>query len=178
MRVLAGRESLPKIEADWLRGRDRELYLPLLTVLHGSQLYAVLERFLKQKAEEKRLEKQNSLEAMICKVVRKLLDEKGEVIFSELWESLREEVNGEEERRPNSIMVTAMNSEAYGQISKRQVSSILRDKLGMIKRHTSREGVGILIYMPDQAKLRRAYKKYGLNARMHEMHDALQTALE
>jgi hypothetical protein len=179
MRVLAGRESLPKIEADWLRGRDRELYLPLLSVLYGSPIYQILERFLKQKAEEKRMEKQNSLEAVITGVAARLLEQGGgkEIVFSELWSELLSEVNGEEERRPNSIMVTAMNSEIYGQVTKRQVSSILRDKLGMTRRHTSRNGIDVVVYIPDEAKLRRARKKYGVDARTHQTHDALQTAL-
>jgi hypothetical protein len=177
MRVLAGRESLPKIEADWLRGRDRELYLPLLSVLYDSSIYHFLERFLKQKAEEKKLEKQNSLEAVITRLVTKLLEEKGEIVFSELWESLQEEVNGTEERDKNGI-ARSMFSESYGHITKREVASILSSKLGMTRRHTSREGLGIVIYIPDQAKLNRAYKKYGLNASMHQMHDTFQTALE
>jgi len=166
MRVLIGRESLPKVEADWLRGRDRELYLPLLTILYDSPIYEKLEQFLRQRAEEKRLEKENSLEAVVTRVVARLLEqgEGKEIVFSELWGELLSEINGEEERYPNSLTVRAMVSDMYGRITKKEVASILKDKLGMERLKTKREGLNLIVYIPNMPKLERAYKKYRINS--------------
>jgi hypothetical protein len=175
MKVLAGRELLPQIETDWLRGRDRELYLPLLTILFDSQIYQILERFLKQKAEEKKLEKQNSLEAVITRLVTKLLEEKGEIVFSELWESLQEEVNGTEERDKNGI-ARSMFSESYGHVTKREVASILSSKLGMTRQKTMQNGINVIIYQPNMTKLQRALKKYGVNSSIPQISQHLEAS--
>jgi len=164
MRVLAGHESLPKVEADWLRGRDRELYLPLLTMLHGSPIYHALEGFLRQKAEEKRREREGSLEAAICRAVVKLLvDGTSEIEFPELWGELKAEVGGVEELDKNGI-ARSMHSDVYGNISKRDVANILAGKLGMVRRRTTKNGSTMITYTPHWPKLARALRKYGVNA--------------
>jgi hypothetical protein len=164
MRVLAGHESLPKVEADWLRGRDRELYLPLLTVLHGSPIYHALEKFLRRRAEEKQKEREGSLEAAICRAVATLLsDGSGEIDFAELWIEVRNEVGGMEESDKSGV-VRSMWSETHGHISKRDVSAILKGKLGMTRREARRNGLHRVIYTPDWPKLARAFKKYGVQS--------------
>jgi uncharacterized protein (DUF1330 family) len=169
MRVLAGHESLPKVEADWLRGRDRELYLPLLTMLHGSPIYHALERFLRGRAEERRREREGSLEAAICRAVANLLaDGSGEIDFSELWLEVKNEVGGVEELDRNNV-ARSMYSDLHGTISKRDIASILSAKLGMKKRRTTKNGLTRTIYIPDWGKLARALRKYGVNALMPKM---------
>jgi hypothetical protein len=169
MRVLAGHESLPKVEADWLRGRDRELYLPLLTILHGSAIYHALERFLRGRAEERRREREGSLEAAICRAVANLLaDGSGEIDFSELWLEVKNEVGGVEELDRNNV-ARSMYSDLHGTISKRDIASILSAKLGMKKRRTTKNGLTRTIYIPEWGKLARALRKYGLNALMPKM---------
>jgi hypothetical protein len=164
MRVLARHESLPRVEADWLRGRDRELYLPLLTILHGSAIYHALERFLRGRAEERRREREGSLEAAICRAVANLLaDGSGEIDFAELWLEIKHEVDGVEEKDKNDV-VRSMWSETHGHISKRDVSAILKGKLGMTRREARRNGLHRVIYTPDWPKLARAFKKYGVQS--------------
>jgi hypothetical protein len=164
MRVLARHESLPRVEADWLRGRDRELYLPLLTILHGSAIYHALERFLRGRAEERRREREGSLEAAICRAVANLLaDGSGEIDFAELWLEIKHEVDGVEEKDKNDV-VRSMWSETHGHISKRDVSAILKGKLGMTRREARRNGLHRVIYTPDWPKLLRALKKYGVQS--------------
>jgi hypothetical protein len=169
MRVLARHESLPRVEADWLRGRDRELYLPLLTILHGSAIYHALERFLRGRAEERRREREGSLEAAICRAVANLLaDGSGEIDFSELWLEVKNEVGGVEELDRNNV-ARSMYSDLHGTISKRDIASILSAKLGMKKRRTTKNGLTRTIYIPDWGKLMRALRKYGVNALMPKM---------
>jgi len=160
MRVLAGDEPLPTLNLEWLRGRDRELFLPLLTVLYGSRFYDILEDFLKKKIEERILERASSLEAIITKICVELIQEKNEIVFSELWEKLRIAVDGEEIRAPHSLTVMSMNTETFGNISKKDIATILKTKLGMQKRKEKRNGKLEIIYIPNMNKLDRAYKKY------------------
>jgi hypothetical protein len=169
MRVLAGHESLPRVEADWLRGRDRELYLPLLVVLHASSIHHALERFLRDRAEEKRKEREGSLEAAVCRAIATLLsDGSGEIDFAELWLEVKNEVGGVEELDKNNV-ARSMYSDLHGTISKRDVASILSAKLGMKKRRTTKNGLTRTIYIPEWGKLARALRKYGLNALMPKM---------
>jgi len=174
MRVLAGHEQLPALSVDWLRGRDRELYLPLLTVLHGSQLYDTLETFLKRKVEEKLLERAYSLEAMVTRCVLELLNEgSNEISFGDLWERLLNVLGGEEVKPPHAITARAMETELFGTVSKRDVSKILKEKLGMTRQRTTREGRTLILYKVNMAKLARAAKKY-LNASMPQMPQCLE----
>jgi hypothetical protein len=160
MRVLAGHEQLPSISVDWLRGRDRELYLPLLTVLHGSRLYDVLEGFLRRKVEEKIMERAYSLEAMITRCVIELLNNGPEVYFGELWDKLLNELGGEEIKPLHAVTARAMETELFGTVSKKDVAKILSERLGMTKVKTRREGRNVILYKPNWPKLERARKKY------------------
>lgn len=54
MTVLAGMDELPRLELYWFRGRDSELYLPLLTVLPGTPLYDVLEKRIRDEVGRRR----------------------------------------------------------------------------------------------------------------------------
>jgi hypothetical protein len=173
MRVLARHESLPRVEADWLRGRDRELYLPLLTILHGSAIYHALERFLRRRAEEKRKEKEGSLEAAICRAIATLLsDGSGEIDFSELWLEVKNEVGGVEETDKSGV-ARSMWSDSYGHISKRDISAILKGKFGMDRRETTRNGLKRIIYTPNWAKLLKAMRKYGVNTSIPQIRHPL-----
>jgi len=176
MRVLAGHESLPKLEPDWLRGRDRELYLPLLTVLHGSPIYPTLETFLRERAAERKREREGSLEAAICRAVATLLsDGSGEIDFSELWLEVKNEVGGVEEMDKSGV-ARSMYSDSHGHISKRDVSAILKGKLGMDRRETTRNGLKRIIYTPNWAKLLKAMRKYGVNTSIPQIRHPLEAA--
>lgn len=160
MRVLAKHEELPTLNIDWLRGRDRELYLPLLTILHGSKLYDVLHDFLKRKVEEKILERSSSLEAMVVKNILEILQNSKEVDFTDLWGRLLHDLDGEEIKPPHLTSARAMHSEVYGEVSKKDIANILKNKLGMIKMKTKRDGRNIILYIPNMEKLKKAYRKY------------------
>jgi hypothetical protein len=133
MSVLAGRENLPKLKLTWLKGRDRELYLPLLTVLEGTALYPLLERNLLTRVEARKAEKAASLEATVCRVVKRLIDAGKELSFTDIWVELPNDLGATLEYKPGSQLSHAMDSKAYGRVTKKQLSTILRDKLGMTR---------------------------------------------
>jgi hypothetical protein len=163
MSVLAGRENLPKLEFDWLKGRDRELYQPLLTVLEGTALYPLLERTLLARVEERKKEKAASLEASVCRVVKRLMDLGKELSFADIWLELSNDLGAYLEYRPGSQISDAMNSEAYGRVTKKQLSTILRDKLGMNRLRPRKDGKRIIVYTPNPSKLAKAFRKYGID---------------
>jgi hypothetical protein len=174
MSVLAGRETLPKLEFDWLKGRDRELYLPLLTVLEGTALYPLLERTLLARVEERKKEKAASLEASVCRVVKRLLDAGKELSFADIWLELSNDLGASLEYRPGSQISDGMISEAYGRITKKQLSTILRDKLGMCRLRPRKEGKRIIVYTPNPSKLAKAFRKYGIDGPDgHGGHDTM-----
>jgi hypothetical protein len=138
-------------------------------MLHGSPIYHALERFLRGRAEERRREREGSLEAAICRAVANLLaDGSGEIDFSELWLEVKNEVGGVEELDRNNV-ARSMYSDLHGTISKRDIASILSAKLGMKKRRTTKNGLTRTIYIPEWGKLARALRKYGLHALMPKM---------
>jgi hypothetical protein len=164
MAVLAGREKLPELELEWLKGRDRELYLPLLTVLKGTLLYSILEEKIRKLIERKREEKRGSLEAQIIAVVLELAKENGaEIPFLKIWDRLKERLNAVVPSSSSLAIETAMDTEVYGRITKTKIGAILRDKLGLEKLKTHRDGKPIVLYrITDSEKFRRTAIKYGL----------------
>jgi hypothetical protein len=164
MALLTGREKLPELELDWLRGRDRELFLPLLTALEGTRFYSLLEKRIRELIERKREEKRGSLEAQIAAVVLELVRESGaELPFPRIWDRLKERLNAVVPSSPSVAIETMMDSEVYGRITKNKVGAILRDKLGLERLKTYRDGRFVVLYrVTDSEKLRRTAIKYGL----------------
>jgi len=163
MAVLASREKLPELELGWLEGRDRELYLPLLTVLEGTPLYPILEEYIREEIKRKREELRGSLEAQITAVVLELAKKEAEIPFSDIWEKLKERLNAVVPPNPSVAIVTAMDTEVYGRITKTKIGAILRDKLGLERVRARYNGKPIVLYrITDSEKIRRTAKKYGL----------------
>jgi hypothetical protein len=164
MMVLAGREKLPRLELEWLEGRDRELYLPLLTVLVGTPLCSILEGKIRKLIERKREELRGSLEAQITAVVLELAKECGaEIPFPRIWDRLKERLDAVVPSHPSVAIETAMDTEGYGRITKNKVGAILRDKLGLERVKTHRDGKFVVLYrITDSEKIRRTAIKYGL----------------
>jgi hypothetical protein len=146
-----------------LEGRDRELYLPLLTVLKGTPLYPILEGKIRKLIERKREEKRGSLEAQIAAVVLELAKVNGsEIPFPKIWDRLKERL-GAVSSHPSVVIETAMDTEAYGRITKNKVGAILRDKLGLERLKTYRDGKFVVLYrITNSEKIRRTAIKYGL----------------
>ena len=164
MAVLAGREKLPELELEWLKGRDRELYLPLLTVLEGTSLYSTLEEYIREEIKRKREELRGSLEAQVTAVVLELAKECGtEIPFPRIWNRLKERLNADVPSHPSVAIETAMDTEVYGRITKNKVGAILRDKLSLERVRARYDGKPVVLYrITDSEKIRRTAIKYGL----------------
>jgi hypothetical protein len=164
MAVLAGREKLPELELGWLEERDRELYLPLLTVLAETPLYSILEEKIRKLIERKREELRGSLEAQVAAVVLELAKGVGaEIPFSEIWDRLKQRLDASVPPHPSVAIETAMDTEVYGRITKNKVGAILRDKLSLERVKTHRDGKPVVLYrITDSEKIRRTAIKYGL----------------
>jgi len=168
MMVLAGREKLPELDPEKneleLRGRDRELYLPLLTVLEGTPLYSILKKYVEELVKRKKEEKRSSLEAQITAVILELMKRVGaEIPFSDIWDTLKDRLNAVAPSHPSIAIETAMDTEVYGRITKTKIGAILRDKLGLERVRARYNGKPVVLYrITDSEKFRRTAKKYGL----------------
>ncbi|MEM0506614.1 MAG: bifunctional DNA primase/polymerase [Thermosphaera sp.] len=161
MNVLLNREEIPRInvEALGLKKRSKELFKPLLEVLHGSSYYQLLLDYVQRKIEEKIELKKNSLEARIVEAAVKTVQEYGlSFEFSNLWEKLRELVNGEITGKPY-----VMDSEEYGEITKKLVGKRLREILGAVVRSKRVQGRVVKTVSINKEKLDKAIKKYCLS---------------
>jgi len=142
-------------------------------MLHGSPIYHALEKFLRRRAEEKKREREGSLEAAVCRAVATLLsDGSSEIDFTELWLEIKREVGGVEELDKSGV-ARSMYSDLHGTVSKRDIASILSAKLGMRKRKTTKNGLTRTIYIPDWSKLGRACRKYGVNVQISKISNHL-----
>jgi len=158
MRLLAGHEKLPGVEIE-LRGRARELYTPLLTVLGGHSLFYILEDYIKRLEVDKLAEKQQSLEGLLTKVVAELLcnREDNEIEFSEIWWALKNELGVEENQRGN------LDSPYLGEISRKTVARRLREIFGAKRREAHQNGRHIYLYIFDRERVEKMARKYGYN---------------
>jgi len=161
MAVLAGKDELPRLELDWLRGRNRELYLPLLTVLHGTPLYDLVERRVRTEIEQRVKEKASSLEAVVYHLALKQVEARGLVVFPDLWNDLLEALNGVEERTSSVSIARAMETESHGRVTKAQISKILTEKFAMRRERTKIDGRTVVIFRPSAVKLQMLKRKYG-----------------
>ena len=145
-------------DLDWLRGRMRELYLPLLTVIRDTTYYQVLEDFVREKVEERKEARRNSLEGFLTKIVATLIEEKAsyEIPFIDIWVRIKQELDVEEHpSKPDRL-----ETEAYGVLSKQKTGRRLREVLGSRIRRERVEGRPSVIHVFDPKKLERAVRRY------------------
>jgi hypothetical protein len=86
-----------------------------------------------------------------------------QIMAEDSYKSFRNEIGGVEETDKSGV-ARSMYSDSYGHVSKRDVSAILKGKLGMTRREARRNGLHRVIYTPDWPKLARAFKKYGVQS--------------
>ena len=142
----------------WLRGRMRELYLPLLIVIRETTYYPLLEDFVRRKVEERKEAKRNSLEGFLTKVVASLIKEKRkfEIPFIDIWARIKEELDAEEHpAKPDRL-----ETDAYGVLTKQRVGRRLREALGSNIKRERWEGKPMVIHVFDPKKLEKALRRY------------------
>jgi hypothetical protein len=168
MAVLAGREKLPQLKLEWLKKRNRQLYLPLLTVLEGTPLYSILEEYIREEIKRKREEKRSSLEAAVWKAAKNVADKYGGVkpglklSFSEIWDKFKALTNALSPSPSAFDPEDKVYIEAFGWVTKVKFAKTLQ-KLGFKKAGRElRDGKQETMYeITDAEKIRRLAIKYG-----------------
>lgn len=159
MHVLAGEEDLPKPGTE-LRGRSRELYLPILTILHGHRFYDIVYTWVKQLEEKTMVEKKLSLEGLLTEAVyRVLIGGHEEVGLDEIWFTLRDVAGGEILPNKTDIMVISH----IGEVSKKLVGRRLRELFGASRRYTKKDGKRVVYYLFNREKVEKMTRKYRVN---------------
>ena len=152
-----------QLELPWLRGRMRELYLPLLAVLKETRYYSIFERFVRRMIEDRVEAKRNSFEGFLTRIVAMVLKEKIKegksdlkIEFLDIWKEIKKELNAEESlSKPNRL-----ETDVFGTLTKQKVGRRLREVLGSkVKRE--RDGDKVKVYHIFKAmKLLKAIRKY------------------
>ena len=164
--VIGGSETLNYARPEWLKSRPKEIFGPILTVLHGSSLYPLVEEFVLEQIEHGKLSLQGSLEANVLSIVLKLLEngESYSIEFGQLWQNLMESLSGEPLNYKGAIATSyAFVCDRFGKVTKKQVSQILSVSLSMLKQPTVEDGHKVTYFVvKDRNKLLKACKKYAL----------------
>jgi len=143
---------------DFLRGRMRELYGPLLAIAKETQAFTLIRGLVERKIRERMEAKQNSLDGLLTRIVARKIKDAGrlELEFGEIWAEIKMELMVEESpARPDRL-----ETEPYGLITKQLVGSRLHEALGSetIRRRT---GDGVKVFHAfEPARLLRAMRKY------------------
>jgi hypothetical protein len=164
-RLLSRNWKLPHVELN-IKGRLKELWMPLLQITRGLTVYDDLCKFVEEQKKERLSTKQDTLEGKIVKVVTEILNEaKGDsfnVPFQTVWNRLAEELDGKiDEKKPH-----VMETSEFFQVTKNKVGYRLREVLsGKSKAIRERDLEGrdriVKAYDFNSEKLKRVAKKYG-----------------
>lgn len=160
---LSAREwDLPLVQTS-MKGRLKELWMPILQVTHGLTVHSGLCKFVDLQRNERLGTKQNTLEGHIVKVVSNLYNQGNETIpFSDIWRELASDLDGKlDDKKPH-----VMDTSEFFQVTKNKVGYRLREVLsGQSKAVREKDTEGneriIKAYDFNPEKLRRVAKKYG-----------------
>jgi hypothetical protein len=160
--------QLPEIELP-VRGRLKELWKPVIQVVSGLTIEKTLRNYLETLQKNRLDEKQNTLEGHIVKVVTQLYKGEGQPIpFSEIWETLRQDLEGQiDEKKPHK-----MHTAEFDEITKNKLGYRLREILNGVKVTLRTRQGNIKAYKFNEEKLKRVAKKYGYR----ELHTKLPSS--
>jgi len=148
-----------QLELPWLRGRMRELYLPLLAVLKETRYYSFFENFVKRMIEDRIEAKKNSLEGFLTKIVAKAVAEKRSLkleFAEDIWARIKLELDAEE----SSSRPDRLETDAYGTLTKQKVGRRLREVLGSKVKREWENNKTRVYHVFKASKLLKAIRKY------------------
>jgi hypothetical protein len=157
--------QLPEVQTS-MKGRLKELWMPILQITHGLTVHEGLCKFVEEQKNERLKTKQDTLEGHIVKTVVELYNKSKEstpiLPFPDIWRELGLDLHGKlNENKPN-----VMDTSDFFEITKNKVGYRLREILSgrskdiRIKDSDGEETV-TKGYIFDRDKLRRIAKKYG-----------------
>jgi len=145
-------------EATMLRGRMREIFSPLLSILKGHRFYDEFLEWLKSEEERRLNEKRLSLEGQLTAIVYGLcmasatLDSvKVTLPFSSIWSEILNTMDGKYDAEKESF-----SSLLHGVITKQKIGRRLREIFGA-QRERRRDGI---YYVFELGKIGRMARKY------------------
>jgi len=149
---------LPEVELP-VKGRLKELWMPIIQIVSGLPVEPDLRQFLDQLQKERMNEKVNTLEGRLVKVVSELYTKDEPLPFPRIWDALVRELGGKlDDRKPHQ-----MDTSEFLTVTKSKIGYRLREVLGG-KSRNMRYGEGVTKgYEFVENKLRRVAKKYGCN---------------
>jgi len=148
-----------------IRGRIKELWKPILQVVHGLPIEETLRKRIDYLKNSRIKDKQRTLEGFIVKVVAEQVYEGKDVPikFTDIWDALCLEMNGTKDDKKDYIFYTSELDR--DRVTKNIVGYRLREVLDG-KRITVRDKqteANVKAYRFDEQKLKRIAKKYGYN---------------
>jgi len=160
-RMLSREWQLPNPQVS-MRGRLKELWKPILQIIHGLTVYETLANFVNEQKNERLAAKQNTLEGHIVKVVTELHNEARMnpvpyLPFQTIWFKLAEDLDGKiDDKKPH-----VMDTSEFFNVTKNKVGYRLREVLSGKSKTVREKDVTVKAYEFSHEKLRRIAKKYG-----------------
>jgi len=164
-RMLSREWHLPNPELP-MKGRLKELWKPILQIIHDLPVYQTLANFVEEQRNERLNAKQNTLEGHIVKIVTELHNQSKanpvpHIPFQTIWLELAADLDGKiDEKRPH-----VMDTSEFFQVTKNKVGYRLREVLSgkskMVRERVEDNDSLIRAYTFDREKIRRIAKKYG-----------------
>ncbi len=144
-------QELSDIEAEFLKNRDAEIWLPVLRIVYGSRYYDNLLELARKHVEKRRKEKGDSLEAEIFKIVKELTTCSLVISFEDVWSKVRWLTGQEDPKNPHAWIL-----QEHGKVTKTSIGRMLADKFKGAK---DREG-NKRVYKFDSKTLSKLERKY------------------
>lgn len=152
-RMLHYSEPIPDIDLS-IQNREKQLCKPLLRLFQHSKCRHEISQTLAKLLATKREKKSNTLEAKLYRIIKRLTTEYGRALENGLiWTTIKEELNGEDIQGKSQSCYTV----EHGQISLRQVITLLIDKFGATRKHDGKNR--LLAFSEDiLARLQNTYE--------------------
>jgi hypothetical protein len=156
-RLATKEKEMPEVNLP-VKGRLKELWKPVIQMIDGLTVEKDLRVHLELLQKERLNEKINTIEGHIVKVVCSLYIANKPLAYTDIWDTLRADLEGkQDDKKPNK-----MDTAEFGEITKQKIGYRLREVLNG-KKVKIRNQEGPAIYYDFNAeKLCRIAKKYGV----------------
>ncbi|MDR0373958.1 MAG: hypothetical protein LBI79_10525 [Nitrososphaerota archaeon] len=163
-----------------VRGRFKELWLPILQTASKLSCYDDMFRLMDQAVNNRLLVRQKTLEYHIVKCLNETVDAgSGDVWFETIWDALQDDLDGEyDDKQLKKQIKTAMETVEFGFVSKKKVGDRLGTRFNGCseKRRDVDSGKTRVNWHFNVVKLNRIIKKYGVIPKLQNIK-AKQTSI-
>lgn len=170
---LATRErEVPEVSLP-VKGRLKEIWKPIIQIVHGLTVEEALRAHLEHLQKERMNEKTNALEGRVVKAVCELYVSGKPLAFSDIWDRLVCDLEGKlDDKKPHK-----MDTPEFGEVTKQKIGYRLREVLGCKKLRLRGPEGPYWAYNFDEAKLKRIAKKYSCDSVLKFSSDSIFTGV-